>query len=58
MRTLKVNQNIKVAGHKTKTKSWKMLKHTLELRGTAESGDLSDPFNIQAVMWFIVNVKI
>lgn len=47
MSVVRVNQNSKAAtGPKTKTTSIKKLKHSVELRGTAESGEYSLCFKI------------
>ncbi len=51
MRAVRMNQNCKVVGHKTKKRNKKMLKHSGDLRGTAElveSGFItSDTFHIK-----------
>ena len=39
-----MNQNIKTAGCKTETISWKMLKRRVKVRGTVYSGDNSSPY--------------
>ncbi len=36
MRAIRLNDNSQVAGRKTKTVSWKMLKRSVELQGNAE----------------------
>lgn len=44
MRAVRVNQNIKAAGCKTETMSWKMLKRSVKVRGTVYSGDNFSPY--------------
>ncbi len=60
MRAVRVNQNSQAVRHKTKTFCRKMLKHSVGLRGTAESGNsysllhslLQTPFTVHILQLY------